>query len=78
MSRCRQVIARWTFDQFDQNGDGVLDRSEIAKVLAWTKSTYKLLNFVPEDVQQFLDRVDEDKSGDVSYEEFLKAFASIA
>jgi len=54
------------FKKYDRNGDGSIDKGELHKAL----TNYKF-NFTDEEVNIIFEAGDEDKDGEISYEEFM-------
>ena len=54
------------FLEFDKDGNGTIDRSELKKVF---KELGK--SFSDQELQRMIDMMDTDKSGTVNYEEFI-------
>lgn len=59
---------RSIFDSFDTNGDGTIDRSELAFALEKMEEKHDRAT-----VNRLFDEVDGDRSGDITWEEFLVA-----
>jgi len=57
---------RRCFREFDANGDGTIDRSELDNVF---KSMGK--SFSTEELDKMIAMCDKDKSGKIDYEEFI-------
>ena len=57
---------RACFLEFDKDGNGSIDRSELKKVF---KELGK--SFSDQELQRMIDMMDTDKSGTVNYEEFI-------
>lgn len=57
-----------TFARFDENGDGRIDKRELAKVMYGTGST----NFNKEEIDEIIMKADVDGDGKINYLELLK------
>eukprot|EP00116_Pleurobrachia_bachei_P007131 sb/3467393/ len=59
-------LARQIFDMYDKNGDNVINVDELGGIL-------EILGYspTPEEVQQILERFDQDKSGTIDFDEYL-------
>lgn len=57
---------REIFDHYDANGDGVIQRSEFAALLEALDA-----NLTPEQVQAGLDSLDENRNGQIEFDEFV-------
>jgi CRP-like cAMP-binding protein len=67
----RERDLREAFDAVDFNKSGFIDLSDIAKMLKQMDST-----FTDEEIQEILESLDLDRSGNVSFEEFVKMFCT--
>lgn len=67
----RQERLWHVFGIFDGNGDGCLDRDEVRQALAVMPGTAEA------DVEEVFAQMDEDQDGQISFQEFAKAFYAI-
>jgi len=62
----KAATMRAVFREFDLNGDGKIDRSELSEVF---QSMGKVMS--PEDINRIIRMADSDQNGSLSYEEFI-------
>ena len=62
---------RKAFEKYDTTGKGFLTRPEFQKAL---ESKYEAI-LAPKQVTALMDRIDEDGSGKIEFDEFMKAFS---
>lgn len=62
----KEAAWRHVFRQFDKNGDGQIDRSELDAIFQQLGD-----HATPEELDHFMKQADKDQSGTLSYEEFL-------
>jgi Ca2+-binding EF-hand superfamily protein len=63
----KQATMRQCFREFDMNGDGTIDRSELTAV-------FKSLGtqMTPDEIDRIMKMADKDASGSMNYEEFIQ------
>ena len=60
------------FRQFDKNGNGVLSRDELIEAYQAIRG----INFNEKEIDDLIQKIDVDGSGDINYEEFVNASVS--
>ena len=72
---CKALIQRAgirkSFQKYDRDGNGVITRDEFRKIV---EDKYQTTLTKPQ-VDEMMNQADVDQSGNIDYEEFLKAFA---
>ena len=69
---------RRAFKSYDQDGNGVLDRQEINNLLInHFKEQGIKKKPKKEDIDEFFDKLDEDHSGEIDFEEFKEFMISV-
>jgi len=63
---CREARLRRLFLDFDKDGSGVIDRSELDKVFEELGQ-----DFTDDELQRMIGLADQDASGTLNYEEFI-------
>ena len=63
---CREARLRSLFREFDKDGSGLIDRSELDKVFEELGK-----DFTDDELQRMIGLADQDESGTLNYEEFI-------
>ena len=67
----RSAMLKGTFERFDADGNGVLDRGEFKRMCRSIK-----LDAKPKQLEEYFKEIDTDKSGEIDFEEFAIWYAT--
>lgn len=69
--------AKFIFKVYDKNGDGDITKEELSEILEFSLSENKAVHLTPQQIEQVVNstfkQFDNDKSGAITLDEFLKA-----